>query len=375
MKIISLLLWIAASLFISPGAMYENTEEDLPRLIMEAADGMVEPGYSMDWEAQRMEEDEDLEITWGAGVEQVKKNLPASEETTGQADGSGTSGENPEEGLPVIQTPITSDTQAAERSIIGPTYSMEQLTNFSFLLENFFCLDPSTTVDAGILNGETMMAKDFTLSEGDDPQVLIYHTHSQEAYADSVVGDQSMTVQGVGDELERILTEKYGLSVLHITDQFDMLEGQIERSRAYSYAKKRLQEILDEYPSIQVIIDLHRDGVREDLHLVTEVDGKPTAKIMFFNGLSQDLDGALERLANPFREDNLSFSLQMRLQADAYYPGYCRDIYLKGYRYNLHFRARSVLLEVGAQNNTFEEAINAMEPFADILAKVVLPNN
>lgn len=93
---------------------------------------------------------------------------------------------------------------------------------------------------------------------------------------------------------------------------------------------------------------------------------------MFFNGLSRTTSqGELEYLANPNIETNLAFSFQMQLTAAEYYPGLTRRIYLKGYRYNMHLCPKSLLVEVGAQNNTFQEAKNAMEPLADILIKVL----
>ena len=119
------------------------------------------------------------------------------------------------------------------------------------------------------------------------------------------------------------------------------------------------------------MLDLHRDGVREGVHLVSDVNGKPTANIMFFNGLSQTPTGEIEYLKNPYREDNLAFSFQMQLKAAAYYPGYTRKIYLKGLRYNMHLRPASALVEVGAQTNTYQEALNAMEPLAEVLDMVL----
>lgn len=120
------------------------------------------------------------------------------------------------------------------------------------------------------------------------------------------------------------------------------------------------------------MIDLHRDGVAETTRLVTEVNGKQTAQIMFFNGLSRTTaNGDIPYLANPYLADNLAFSFQMKLAAEEYYPGFARSNYLKGYRYNLHYRPKSLLIEVGAQTNTFEEARNAMEPLADILHRVL----
>lgn len=105
--------------------------------------------------------------------------------------------------------------------------------------------------------------------------------------------------------------------------------------------------------------------------MVSEVNGKPTAPIMFFNGTSQTPTGPIEYLQNPYREDNLAFSLQMQLDAAAYFPGLMRKIYLKGLRYNLHLRPRSALIEVGAQTNTYQEALNAMEPLAELLDMVL----
>ena len=76
-------------------------------------------------------------------------------------------------------------------------------------------------------------------------------------------------------------------------------------------------------------------------------------------------------LPNPYLEDNLALSFQLQLAAAEYYPDFTRQIYLKGYRYNMHYCPKSLLVEVGAQNNTFEEAKNAMEPLADILDRVL----
>lgn len=124
-------------------------------------------------------------------------------------------------------------------------------------------------------------------------------------------------------------------------------------------------------PSIEVVIDLHRDGI-EGEKLVTDIDGKKTAKIMFFNGLSYtNKNGKIGYLENPYINENLSFSLKLQIEAAKYYPGLMRKIYLKGYRYNLHLKPKALLIEVGAQNNTVEEEMNAMEPLADIIARVL----
>lgn len=249
----------------------------------------------------------------------------------------------------------------------------EQLTDFNYLLNNFFVVDPTTTALESQINVDTLLGKDMKLEKNpEQPQILIYHTHSQEGFADSVEGDTSTTVIGVGDYLVQLLQERYGYQVLHITDTFDIVDGQLDRSAAYNYAEPVISQALQEHPTIEVVIDLHRDGVDESKHLVTEVNGKPAAQVMFFNGLSRtNQNGEISYLPNPYIEDNLAFSFQLEYLAKQYYPEYTRCIYLKGYRYNLHLKPRSLLLEVGAQTNTVEEAKNAMEPFADLLYKVL----
>ena len=251
--------------------------------------------------------------------------------------------------------------------------SQESLGNFDYVLNHFFVVDPNTTIDSSQLNAAALLDTDLTLeADGENPQILIYHTHSQEGYIDSVPGDENTTVIGVGNYLESLLRDVFGYQVIHMKDAFDMANGTLERSKAYNYALPAVEKVLEENPSVQVVIDLHRDGVPDDRHLVTEINGKPTAQIMYFNGLSRTVsNGSLDSLPNPYIEDNLAFAFQMSVQAARYYPELTRCIYLKGYRYNLHVRPRSMLLEVGAQTNTVEEAMNAMEPFSVILNKVL----
>ena len=145
------------------------------------------------------------------------------------------------------------------------------------------------------------------------------------------------------------------------------------RDYAYANAEKELPEILEENPEIEVIIDLHRDGVAEGTRLVTDVNGKPTAQLMFFNGLSRlKSTGEIDYLKNENRAGNLAFSFQLQVKCNEYYPGFARNIYLKGYRYNMQYRAKSLLVELGAQTNTVEEVYNALEPLAHVISMVLL---
>lgn len=244
-----------------------------------------------------------------------------------------------------------------------------QLTDYETLVSNFYTIDANTMAGSDQLAVDKLMGVDMTLPrEGEEPQILIYHTHSQENFADSVPGDCNTGIVGVGAYLAKVLTEQYGYHVLHHTGQYDVET----RDNAYSRALPAVEQILAENPSIQVVIDLHRDEVAESTRLVTEIEGRPTAKFMFFNGLSRTRKtGDIDYLYNENQEANLAFSFQMQLKAAEYYPGLTRRIYLKGYRYNMHLRPRTLLIELGAQNNTVEEAKNACDPLAHILDMVL----
>ena len=105
----------------------------------------------------------------------------------------------------------------------------------------------------------------------------------------------------MGAYLAKILNEEYGIETLHHEGIYDLINGSLDRSKAYQLALPEIEEILKDNPSIEVVIDLHRDGVRESTHLVTEIDGKKTAQIMFFNGLSRTrANGEIAYLHNPY---------------------------------------------------------------------------
>lgn len=249
------------------------------------------------------------------------------------------------------------------------TYSREKLNDFDYLVQNFYQVDSTTTIGGDQLNADALLGKDMRLShDASTPQILIYHTHSQEGYADSTPGDPATSVVGVGDYLTKLLTEQYGFNVIHHKGEYDVGD----RDHAYSKAAPGLEQVLAENPSIEVVIDLHRDGVAEGTRLVTNMNGTEMAQIMFFNGLSRTTStGDIDYLYNPYIADNLAISFQMQLKAAEYYPGFTRRIYLKGYRYNMHYCPKTLLIEVGAQTNTVQEAMNSMVPLADILNKVL----
>lgn len=269
---------------------------------------------------------------------------------------------------------IGKDKSEETRQASVPTMdlSMERLNDFEYLVSNFYTVDSVTYINPSELNASELLGKDLriNLSTGGS-KILIYHTHSQETFADSD-NDPSTSIVGIGRYLTEILNNKYKIPTMHHEGVYDLINGKLDRSEAYEFAKPEVEQILAENPSIEVVIDLHRDGVADTTHLVTEINGKPTAQIMFFNGLSRTrVNGDLAGMANPYLQDNLAFSLQMKIAAETKYPGFARRNYLRGYKYNMDLMPRMLLIEAGAQTNTVEEMRNAMEVLADLLNSVL----
>lgn len=249
-------------------------------------------------------------------------------------------------------------------------YQWDTLGSYEALVKAFYAIDSSTAAGEKTLNLDKLLNRDMRMKgSNDEPQILIYHTHSQEAFADSIAGDDSTTIIGAGEKLAQLLRDKYGYNVIHSTASYDVPV----RDYAYSNALPELEKLLADNPSIEVVIDLHRDEMPADRRLVVDLQGRPTAQFMFFNGLSRTAKGgAIESLENPYLDDNLAFSLQMQIASNEYYPGIARRIYLKAYRYNMHLCPKSLLIELGAQNNTVEEIMNAVEPLAHVLHLVLI---
>ncbi len=271
--------------------------------------------------------------------------------------------------IPVLETDHEESIKVSNPGNLGG-YTLEQMKNTNFLINNYYIVDGATKVTDDIFDGEVLINKDMTIEQRKDgqPQILIYHTHSQEAYIDSREGVLEDGVVGVGSYLEDILTERYGYQVLHDTSTYDIVHGRLDRNIAYNQARDGVSKILEENPGIDVIIDLHRDG---GARRSTLLNGEETAQIMLFNGLSRDQNGPIAHLANPNLQDNLAFSLQLQLKGIEKYPGLFYKNYLKCWRYNLHLRPRCILVELGTDKNSLQSAMNAMEPFAEVLDAVL----
>ena len=262
-------------------------------------------------------------------------------------------------------------------TILDPDY-IQRLMSFDYLVNNIFLVDRYTALFPSDIDTYAFLHADLRIDKSvPGPQVLVFHTHSQERFIDSNPLDPMSGIMGVGRELAEILAGTYGIETIHYTGQFDVVNGVPQRQGAYERMEPVIRQILEDNPSIQMVIDVHRDGVRQGAGpFITYIDNQRTARIMFFNGLSrQNRGGQITQvpwLPNPYLSENLNLSFQLQLAANHLYPGFARRVYLREFRYSLHMMPMSMFVEVGNQYNTLEEAIRAMGPLAEIIAAVVL---
>ena len=171
-----------------------------------------------------------------------KENKDISVDQTGS--GNTQTGEN---GNPSVEA-ASASASAGENLV-----SLEKLNDFDYLIQHYYTVDKSTTINSSQLAVQNLLNKNCTIQKTteDVPQILIYHTHGSEGYADSVEGDPNTSVIAVGNRLTQILQDTYGYHVLHDTGIYDT-----DRDHAYNVAAPAIQKILQDHPSIEVVIDL-----------------------------------------------------------------------------------------------------------------------
>ncbi|MCL2189734.1 MAG: stage II sporulation protein P [Defluviitaleaceae bacterium] len=276
--------------------------------------------------------------------------------------------------FPPAQTPP--GTSYNDRPYIPMAYI--EAMDFQYIRTHLFLEDPSTLLLESDIDPIAFFNADLTIDpSAPGPHVLIFHTHSTEWFIDTNPSDPMTGIIGVGRYLAEVLSEQFGLEVLHYTGRFDVVNGRPQIMGSYERMEPVITALLAENPQIQLVIDLHRDGVRTGVGPFTRiVNGKPTARIMFFNGLTRrNVNGEAVPTAwlhNPYLQENLQFSFQAQLAANARFPGFNRRVYLRAYRFSTHMHPRSIFVEVGNQYNTLQEAKNAMHPLALILSDVLL---
>lgn len=303
--------------------------------------------------------DEDGDITTVVGTEDVFGNI--YDEIYLEGD------ENiPDSSLAVHTLSNSAKTALEQNQLLINT--LKKNLDSSYLIQNFFYADKLSGFDQDVFQPKKLLTKDLTIKKdaNNGPQILICHTHAHEAFIDSREGITADSIVGAGEELTRILEEEYGYDVLHYAKQYSY-------NSSYSLARKDITRILAENPSIQVVIDLHRNGVSKNnkTHSVVEVDGVKMAKVMYFNGVSHNTDGPRANLNNPNLQSNIAFSLQMKLYAMETFPELTYKNAIKSYRFNMDLAARYTLIELGDNNNTVAEVKAALKPIAETLDYVL----
>lgn len=236
-----------------------------------------------------------------------------------------------------------------------------------------------TTIHGGmVLTNETSYELDLgaLVSEGtsvrlgkDEPQVLIIHTHGSEAYSSDPAysdykptdmfrtGDARYSVIRVGDELTACL-KKDGIAVIHDRGIYD------SPSYTGSYAKSgdEIAKYLQKYPSISVVLDVHRDAIGSGdvvYKTVAETGGEAAAQVMLVAGTDEN------GLYHPNWQENLKFALYLQQKALEKHPTLMRPIALKKGRFNQQLTKGSIIVEVGSSGNTLSEALCAVRLFAE----------
>lgn len=207
------------------------------------------------------------------------------------------------------------------------------------------------------------------------PQVLIVHTHTCEAYAmepgweytpasDSRTLDTAYNMVRVGDAIASCL-EAQGIGVIHDTDIHDYPSY----NGAYDRMLTVIQDYLTQYPTIGMVLDVHRDAAVDDdgqqVAMTATFQEESYAKLMLVVGTDE---GGLE---HPAWQENLQFSLQLEALLNREAAALCRGISLRKERYNEHLTPCSLLVEVGSAGNTLQQALRSAELFGQTLAQLI----
>lgn len=216
----------------------------------------------------------------------------------------------------------------------------------------------------------------FEIENTEEPQVLIFHTHTTESYLEYDEGyyhesfyprtqDSSKNMVSVGEQLAESL-RKQGIGVVHATEVHDYPEY----TGAYDRSWETITNYMKKYPSIKVVLDIHRDSIAGDsgskIKPTFEVDGKKAAQIMIMAGYDP-----LNEMGFTDWEYNLRFALKLQNYAEEMYPGMTRPLYFGYFAYNMPISRGSLLIEVGTDVNTVYEAQYTGKLLGNVLAKVL----
>lgn len=245
-------------------------------------------------------------------------------------------------------------------------------SNMSY--DNFFVKNSTDlSIDLGsYLNADLP----FVYEETTEPQVLIVHTHATESYMDEDVGyyyesfyprdtDDNYNMISIGNAIAKKL-EQNGIGVAHCCEHHD----DPQYYGAYDNCADSIREYMEKYPSIKIVLDIHRDSITTDegekIKPTFVYNGKKAAQIMIMCG--NDNYGYYDF---PDWEQNMSLAVKLQSVAETKYPGMTRPLYFGNFMYNMNLAPGSLLIEVGTDANTHDEAVYSGELLGDVVATVL----
>ncbi len=290
--------------------------------------------------------------------------------------------------IPEIQPPESEET-SSEKPISAPVYDnvpvdrrgeIEEITYKSFMSKNIVMFgqgsiknDTKHSCDSI----EEILKTPFDINiDNNGPQVLIMHTHTTESYemndrgyydseSTSRTTDNSQNMARVGYVLTQTLRE-YGVFAIHDTTQHDYPSY----NGSYDRSAETVKNYLEKYPSIKVVIDIHRDAIERDngtrIKPVTEINGKKAAQLMIISGCD---DGQMNM---PNWRENLKFSAALQNQLETDFPTLTRPVMFCYRKYNQDLTTGSILIEVGGHANTLDEAVYSARLLGESLAKTLI---
>lgn len=285
---------------------------------------------------------------------ELKKSETADkqEKSTEEADNSDSTGE--ERKFPVIES------QIGGTGLSYNNFYVKNSTNYTFSIEN-------------MLNKKL----GFEMEDTTKPQVLIVHTHATEAYLETDEGfyyenyetrstENKKNITMVGQAIKKQLEAK-GIAAVHDTTQHDNPSYQ----GSYDRSVQTINKYLEEYPSIKVVLDIHRDSIGNGgssgkIKPTFIAEGKKAAQIMIMTGY--DEDGSYNF---PHWDENLTFALKLQEKCETMYPGMTRPLNFGDFVYNMNVNNGSLLIEIGTDMNTLEEAVYTGELLANALSGVL----
>lgn len=226
--------------------------------------------------------------------------------------------------------------------------------------------------DCALTPRELVMEKlDWDLT-GDEPTVLIYHTHAMESYTPQTgedyteevpfrTADLDYNMVSIGTRLAELL-ENAGIFVLHDTTLHDAASY----NGSYASSRETVEKYLAQYPSIRLVLDIHRDAAEDgsghQVATTAETAQGDTARLMLV--LGSEAGG----LYNPNWQENYALAVKLQAVLEQESPGLCRELHLTDQRYNQDLSPGALLIEVGAAGNSHDEALRAMTPLAEAIA-------